>query len=125
MYAIRSYYDEDAGHVDDVAVEDAGIVDQEGWSVIELLASDPSGNTSRLRQRVFVVITSYSIHYTKLYDSGSELQRWDFVYSSSVWQESHSQGLRNVYNLTEIVPPVGDSWHFEYYPSGNTSYNFV
>jgi len=30
------------------------LVDQEGWSVIELLASDPSGNTSRLRQRVFV-----------------------------------------------------------------------
>lgn len=30
------------------------LVDQEGWSIVELLASDPSGNTSRLRQRVFV-----------------------------------------------------------------------
>ena len=62
MYAIRSYYD--------LPVGGANILKQDALSIGADLAV-PKGTVTAAKSHVdaVLVITSYSIHYTKLYDS--------------------------------------------------------
>lgn len=61
------------------------------------------------------------IQFMRVKNGSTELQEWEFRYSSSsVWTESHPQGPRSVYNLTEIIPPEGASWLFTYFSSSTS-----
>ena len=84
MYAIRSYYVHEAVGVDEI--------------VLTKLDGTAKGGII-----VGIVITSYSIHYTKLYE-GASMPR-------ASWRRSASQ-----------APPV---WMPTSAVSGVTSYNFV
>ena len=80
MYAIRSYYDLDddvedlpdhqrrqteRGFVQQQQADVTGIID---WYVIDYTFPKDGGAVGNIGLGVKIVITSYSIHYTKLYE---------------------------------------------------------
>ena len=100
MYAIRSYYVEKKRDVIELPIND--LLDINGWDIKKTLSLYQKSNptllewfsspivyreqtdfTDRLKKLLdiyFSVITSYSIHYTKLYDSWTS---WALTISAS------------------------------------------
>ena len=86
MYAIRSYYEERGGFVEcdlSMTLDWDGLrkrVQRVGMRNSNCLAVAPTAtiaNITGLSQSIEPVITSYSIHYTKLYDL---INRWQNLF---------------------------------------------
>ena len=79
MYAIRSYYVwlkiTEFPYLNDVNLEDYEIVFQENLLNTLLQIGKEKAAKTITDFKKAIVITSYSIHYTKLYDSGWDAAR--------------------------------------------------